>query len=151
MKNKLLYVLMAVVLLASCYGKKIKINDKSEVYYKGDATEAEAKKLGDFLLTKEYFDSSNAKSVQLVKDSSHYIVKFVVDKEAIKKDTVNVKLGYKVWGKWISDNVFDGKAVDVVLADTDMSELMKIERINMQDSITLIGIGTSNKGVDSVK
>ena len=49
------------MLLVSCdrFGKKVEINKKSEVFYKDDATGAEAKKLGTFLLKRNFFDNKN--------------------------------------------------------------------------------------------
>lgn len=72
MKLKLHNILMfLLVFFISCntspYGKKIKVNDRIEVYIKNGATEADAKKFGDYIDT-TWKTSTNKKSFQLSKD-----------------------------------------------------------------------------------
>lgn len=119
-------LLLAVSLLfASCdrFGKKVEVNRMSEVFYKGDATEAEAKKLGDFLLRRNFFDNEYERSVQLSKDSGVYVVRFVVDKAGYEKDKENTLLGFRVWQMWISEEVFNDANTKVVLADDQFNDL----------------------------
>jgi hypothetical protein len=120
-----LLLLAACLSLASCdsYGKKVEINSKSEVFYKDDATEAEARKLGDFLLKRNFFDNRNEKSVQLSKDSGVYVVRFVVDKAGYEGDKENTLLGFRVWQMWISEDVFNNARTRVVLVDDQFNDL----------------------------
>src|SRR4030095_6559193 len=99
MQKIFLLLITASLLLASCdrYGKKVEINNNSEVFYKDEATESEAKRLGNFLLDRNFFDSQNEKSVQLSKDSGIYTVRFVVDKASYETDKENTLLGFRVW------------------------------------------------------
>lgn len=135
MKKLLVFFFSAALLLAACenHGSKININPKSEVFYKGDVTEAEAKKLGNFLLKQGYFTTVDSRSVQLLKEGDIYIVKFVVDEEKLKKDRENVLLGFKVWQMWIQDGVFGGAKTKLVLADNQLKDLQPVEEFTPQE------------------
>ncbi len=119
MKNYFLLAVTAAVLLVSCYGNKVKINDKSEVYYKDGATEAEAKKLGDYLLENEYFDTKDARTVQLLKKDSTYIIKFVTDRKLIESDT-SYTANFQLFGFLIQSDVFENKPIKIELADASL-------------------------------
>lgn len=125
MQKFFLLVITACLLLTSCdrYGKKVDINNKSEVFYKDDATEVEAKKLGNFLLKKNFFDNRSDKSVQLIKDSGIYTVRFVVDKASYEVDKENTLLGFRVWQMWIAEDVFNNAKTKVVLVDDQFNEI----------------------------
>lgn len=143
MKTTLLLLLASLPALLSCnlsngYGKKLKINDKSEVYYKGEGiTEAEAKKLGDYLLRIGYFDNSIRKTVQLMKDKKDdaYIIKFVVDEEALKKKRETAVMTFWYWQDMLSTSVLDGRKTKIILANT------KLEDIEKMDELTRINVG----------
>jgi hypothetical protein len=125
MQKILLLIITASLVLASCdrYGEKVEINNNSEVFYKEDATEAEAKKLGNFLLKRNFFDNSNEKSVQLSKDSGVYTVRFVVDRASYEVDKENTLLGFRVWQMWISEDVFNNAKTRVLLVDDQFNDL----------------------------
>ncbi|MCU7552416.1 hypothetical protein OCK74_25075 [Chitinophagaceae bacterium LB-8] len=125
MQKIFLLLITASLLLASCdrYGKKVEINNNSEVFYKDEATESEAKRLGNFLLDRNFFDSQNEKSVQLSKDSGIYTVRFVVDKASYETDKENTLLGFRVWQMWISEDVFNMAKTKVVLVDDQFNDL----------------------------
>ena len=79
-------IVVLSVLLYSCnspYGKRVKINDRIEVYIKNGATEDEAKSLGNYIDT-VWKGATNQKSFQLSKDSGQYTVRMVVDENKIK-------------------------------------------------------------------
>lgn len=119
MKRIFLFWSIIGLLLTACtpYGDKVEINSNSEVFYKEGVTEADAQRLGDFLLRKNFFDDANERSVQLTKDSGVYVVHFVVDRPAYEKDKENTLLGFKVWQMWIADSVFPNAKTRVVLTD----------------------------------
>ncbi len=134
--RKFLSLLTSVLLLLTAcneYGKKVQINDKSEVYYKENASEAEAKKLGDFLLTKEYFNVTDERSTQLSKENDTYIVKFVVNQDKLNQDKANVMLGFKVWQMWIQDNVFNGAKTKVILTDDQFKDIEQIGEFTTEE------------------
>lgn len=154
-----LLLLGASLILTSCedYGKSVKINDKSEVFYKGDGvTEAEAKNLGAFLLKQEYFNTQDDRTVQLMKEGDSYVVKFIVDQEKIKQqDSATVATGFKVWHMWIQDNVFNGAKVKVVLADEKLNPLREVGQFTAEEKAQINaeeqGAGTSSQlSTDSV-
>lgn len=140
MKKLFFLLVSATLLFTACndHGAKVSINDKSEVYYKGDGvTEADAKKLGDFLLKQGYFTTTDTRSVQLLKVGDAYTVKFVVDEEKLKKDKENVLLGFKVWQMWIKDNVFNGAQTNLILADDQLKDLQPVGEFTAQEKAEL--------------
>jgi hypothetical protein len=135
MRKILLLVLPVTLLLASCdlfnnYGKKYKLNDKNEIYYKGDGvTESDAKKLGDFLLEYKWLDSTKGSSVQLQKDKDEYWVRYVYDKDYYNKNEHQVNMSFWYLQDMISTNVFDGKPVRIALADNKFKDFQTMDPI----------------------
>lgn len=147
MNKMLLSIFGAALLLWACedYGTKVRINHKSEVFYKNDATEAEAKKLGNFLLKQGYFTTVDTRSVQLLKEDEIYTVKFVVEEEKLKKDRENVLLGFKVWQMWIQDGVFGGAKTKVVLANNKLEVLQAVSEFTEQEKLEISSPGTASE------
>ena len=141
MKQLFLALAGAALMLTSCdnNGESVKINDKSEVYYKGNGVdEADAQNLGNFLLKQGYFTTTDERKVQLTKDSATYVVKFIVDEDKIKaQDSVTVATGYKVWQMWLQDNVFDGAKTRLVLVDEKLKDLREIGAFSAQEKAEL--------------
>ena len=115
------------------YGNKVLINAKSEVYYKEGVSEAEAKKLGDFLLKKEYFNTTEERSTQLMKENDVYVVKFVINEEKLNQDKDNVLLGFKVWHMWIQDNVFNGAKTKLLLTDDQFKDVQQVGELTAEE------------------
>jgi hypothetical protein len=116
-RNLFLVLLACTVLFVACsdYGKKVKINEYTEVYYKGEGvTETDAKKLGDYITT-TYKDSKNNKSFQLVKDSGQYVVRMVVDPEKVKDNSLDVS--FMALQFLFESQVFSGNKVKLILTD----------------------------------
>ncbi len=153
MKKLFLFLLTVSFIFTSCddYGKTVTINEKSEVYYKGDGVkEADAKSLGDFLLKQGYFTTTDTRAVQLLKDGEAYVVKFVVDEEKIKQqDTASVTMGFKVWQMWIQEGVFKGAKTKVILADAKLKSLQEVGEFTAQEKADMnaeaAGTGTSSQ------
>lgn len=59
-------------------GTQYKATSKESVYYSGNATEAEAKQLGDELKKMSYFDDAKVRDVLLKKDEEGTTIRFVV-------------------------------------------------------------------------
>ena len=116
-------VVLFAFLLASCnnFGKEVKIK-KSSVYYK-DISEAEAKKVGDYLSNIGYFTDDNDISIQLSKPKDSLELRFVVDAEKIKPEFDEQ---YLLIVSDISDSVFNKAPIIVYLADTDMKVLKRV-------------------------
>jgi hypothetical protein len=119
--KKLLCLIAIISVFAACssYGDKYQVNEKSEVYYKDGMTAEDAKKLGDFLMKNGYFDSTNEKSVQLLKEKDTIAVKFVVDKAKVA-ETESADALFMIMGSAISSEIFSGKPLKIILADAYM-------------------------------
>jgi hypothetical protein len=116
-------ILIGVVLLkiTSCtnYGKKLTFNG-GELYYTAQVTEADAKKLGDYLVKEKFFDG-NKKTVQLNKNGETYEFRMVVIKDGEKgPDTAAT---FTSVAKELSENVFGGGKVVVHLCDDHLKTL----------------------------
>jgi hypothetical protein len=126
--RKILGFLAVLVFLISCnsYGDKLKINDKSEVYYKDGATKEDAKKLGDYLLQNGYFDTKSQKSIQLSKNKDTFNVKFVVDKKRAESEMKDTEGTFTALGMLLSYQVFNGKPTRIMLADQYMKTFREL-------------------------
>lgn len=60
------------------YGTQVKLNDNDEVYYSGEATEEDARFLGDILTEYEYFGSADGATVRIAASKGHYTISFVL-------------------------------------------------------------------------
>lgn len=123
----LLALLIPLTVLISCggdYGNKVTINDKSDVFYKGKGvTESDAKRLGDYLLREGYFDTTTSKSVQLVKDSSAWVVRLVVDKEKYANADGTIAMSMIIFQQAMSEQVFNKEKTRLELVDDEMKPI----------------------------
>src|SRR4051812_31666196 len=118
--------LLTGVTACTNYGKKVKIDGtKGEVYYKGGATEDDAKKVGNFLKENGFINNETVSSMQVVKDGDRYIVRFVYNKDYYNK-TAGLDNVFKVYAAKMSKELFDGKKVDIALADKYFKDFKKI-------------------------
>lgn len=74
-------VVGVALLMEPSFGERIGFGGSDEIYYSGEATEADARKLGQILTDQEYFGQGGA-SVKLEKSSARYRIGFVVVAEA---------------------------------------------------------------------
>ena len=108
-----------------CGSKGTRLEYKgSELYYTNNVTEAEAKKLGDYLYNGGVFSDENKGTVQLDKSGDKYLLRMVV-KEGIDKDENYQKL-IPLFAKGVSKNVFNGAKVEVQLCDSNLNTLKTI-------------------------
>lgn len=117
---QLLFALSVFTLFATAApgnnGKKINYG-KNELYYKG-ATEAEARRLGDYLREGgKYFDDSTRFAVQLEKKNNNYIIRLVVNMEKIRSTNDLNDENYNFITGELSKNVFNGKPITVEVTD----------------------------------
>jgi len=113
-------LLLATALACKPYGKKVEYSN-FEVYYTDAVTEADAKKVGDFIEQKIKPEGSDKKSVQLDKSGDTYALRFVVKKDLEKDD--DAVAGFKAIGQAVSAQVFNGAKVDVHLCDDHFKTL----------------------------
>jgi hypothetical protein len=112
---------IALLRIASCnnYGKKLTFNG-GEVYYTDQVTEADAKKLGEYLVKEKFFDGTR-KTVQLNKTGSTIEVRMVVKKDGEKAP--NTVETFTSVATELSQNVFNGAKVVVHLCDDHLKTL----------------------------
>jgi hypothetical protein len=121
----------------SSYGEKIEFGTSGEeVYYKGDVSEEEARRLGQFLVNTEYFNNQGAKTVQLVREDGKIQVRFVV-KDGVWNNTTQVNM-FKDYGSQISGEVFAGNPIELHLCDVNL---------NTQKAFQLSGSSSDSKGL----
>jgi hypothetical protein len=95
------------------HGKKL-VMGKGEVYYTRNVTVDEAKSLATHLTRIKFF-GKDKKTVQLDREGSTYLVRFVI-KKGLDQDQDYVK-ACKALAAELSLYVFDGKRVDIHLCD----------------------------------
>ncbi len=122
----LILFLLAAITLTSCtnYGKKVK-NSNIEVYYNDGITEEQAQKTADYIykLDTDPETKDNKKSFQLNKDGDTISCKMVVNEDKFKDIPVS---SFEAIGGLISDNVFDGKPVNMVLSTNKFKPLQTV-------------------------
>lgn len=127
--NVISMLVFCSILFASCdidgYGKKVKVSDHTEIFIKNDATEAEAKKLGNFI-DSTWSEQTNQKSFQLSKDSGNYTVRMVVDEEKVKNGTT-LDISFQAIQFLIQEKVFKGSKVSLILTDNKFSDIRTIK------------------------
>lgn len=122
---KILKILLVITLIATCnmgcnedYGKEYKLDDKHNVYYKGEGVdEALAKKLARYLKEQDYFQDSINATVQLVKVKDTFNLNFVVDAARITKGYEN---NFLLFGAFISESVFNKAPVTIQLTNNKL-------------------------------
>lgn len=120
MKNFNLFLVITIICigLSACnqnYGKEYKLDDKHNVYYKGEGVdEALAKKLATYLKEQEYFQDSINSTVQLVKVKDTFNLNFVVDESKIVNGFEN---NFLLFGGYISEMVFNKAPVTIQLTN----------------------------------
>lgn len=108
-----------VILSIDGYGEKLEFNG-TDVYYQETVTEAEAQKLGEYLVEAEFADGGE-KSVQLTRRDSIYVFRMVV-KEGIVEDSANdITLTAMTYA--LSLGVFDGAPVELEACDNTFETL----------------------------
>lgn len=128
---KITRIVIAVVLIAiallkitSCsnHGKKLTFNG-GELYYTSQVTEADAQKLGNYLVKEKFFDGTR-KTVQLNKNGEAYEFRMVMIKDGEKAP--NTVETFTAVSKELSENVFNGGKVVVHLCDHQLKTLRTI-------------------------
>lgn len=124
MKKSILLTMVCCLLTGSmlgCSSKGTKLEyNGSELYYTKNVTEAEAKKLGDFLVKGEFF-GDNKGTVQLDKSGETYQFRIVV-REGLDKDEKYLAV-VPSFANELSKNVFNGSKVEIHLCDSQLTTL----------------------------
>src|ERR1700742_3107831 len=119
--NLVLSAFLLFFMLSACnnLGDK-KIYNGVELYHSKNVTDAEADKLGNYLVTSQFADGK-AKTVQLTKSGDIYQFNFVV-KNGADKDTAIIK-NTKLFASILSAQVFNGAKVEIHMCDEYMKSL----------------------------
>ena len=120
MKN--LYLFLIAMIFVNCGGDRgtlIEFNG-GELYYTSSILSREAYKLGEYLVDVEFFDGER-KTVQINKTGNTYEFRMVV-KKGMEKDEEVIQL-LKIFSIELSEDVFNGYAVDVHLCDEYLETL----------------------------
>jgi hypothetical protein len=110
-------LLAVVATISGCdtFGTKLTFK-KGELYYTQNVDEAQARKLGGFLVEKKYFTDDKAVTVQLDRQDGTFQVRMVVIDDYKSKTGVYPK-SYRIMAALISQEVFDGRPVEIHLTD----------------------------------
>ena len=126
----LLIVFLAFVICRN-YGERLEFN-KGEIYYKSPITDSEAKKLGEYLIEKGFFDG-NPKSLQLVKQDEKYKIRFVIKEEM--RERKNILNSLEQISALTSSAVFDDSPVEVDICDNRFNTVSEIKGIKYGKSL----------------
>ena len=137
--KKLFFISAITLLFTSCnnfasnggFGERVKISDELEVFYKGDATEEEAKALGEYLEEESLIKAvSGTASIQLDKEEDAYTVRIVYNKEAYEENSEAYLFTFSSWPQLVSKKVFKGDDTEVMIADEKFKEVEEVEPMN---------------------
>ena len=111
-----LFAVLAMLAFAGCADYRTKLEfKKGELYYTENTTEAEAKKLGEYLLEQGYFDDTETRTVQLDKKEGKIHVRFVV-KEEYQTNPKALEIFTPI-GAELSKAVFGGAPIVIDICD----------------------------------
>jgi hypothetical protein len=106
------------------WSQKLVFGPGEEVYYTRDVTEAEARRLGQFLQEDGYFAGRGPSSVQLSRETDRIVVSFVVKRNAWKDP--QIVAGFREIGQDISTRLYGGRLVEVRLCDEELTVQKKV-------------------------
>jgi len=108
--------------LISSYGTELTFNG-GQLFYTNSMTEAEATRLGQYLVDNGFFDG-NPKTVQINKSGNTYEFRMVV-KKGIEQDESMIQAA-KIFAAELSENVFNGAPVDIHFCDERLKTIRVI-------------------------
>ena len=120
---------LTATLLVGCsdYGKEKTFNGV-QLFYTTEITDAEADKLGEYLVESEFADGEE-KTVQITKTGSTYDFKMVV-KKGLEQDQ-EYAVVFKQFAADISKNVFNDAQVDLHACDENL-ETLRVYPMSME-------------------
>ncbi len=122
--KKYLFIITLVSLLPILHGctdyGKMKTYNGVDLYHKAPVTDAEAERLGNYLIGAKFADSTE-KSVQITRVGPVYQFRFVI-KEADQNDTTLFKV-FKLFSAELSNEVFNGAPVDIHICDKNFKTI----------------------------
>jgi len=94
---------------------------KTQILYTNKVTKEETQKLANYLISSEFADDKNPKTIKFDKDNDTYLFKMVVYKGAEKNESNVTLLG--LFAKELSEKVFDNKSVKLHMCDDEMNTI----------------------------
>jgi hypothetical protein len=116
-----------VILGANSYGTRIALKNGNELYYTPAVTEAEARKVADYLDTKFPDNKGKVATYQLNKAGGKYEFRAVVQ-EGKENDNLAV-VAFQAMGVLLSLEVLDGAPVDVHLCDRNLKTVRVLDHL----------------------
>ncbi|MEO8662048.1 MAG: hypothetical protein ABI693_26515, partial [Bryobacteraceae bacterium] len=92
---------------------------KGELYYNKPVTAAEAQRVGQFLVDRDYFSDTKEISARLDRDERSYRLQFVVG----SADNLLATMEFSIMGQDISHDLVNGAPVQVILTDNQWKPL----------------------------
>lgn len=105
------------------WGKRFVYNGSS-LFYASSVTEAEARKLGEYLLKAGFFQKEKKGTVQLNKEGEIYQFRMVV-KEGMEKDMEFIKTA-GMFAAEISRDVFEERPLEIHLCDNKLKTVQAV-------------------------
>jgi hypothetical protein len=151
---KIYSILLAGILFLSCNPdsgtekkESISINDEIEVFYSGDATEKDAKKLGNFIRSRNITHEGR---VEVSKKGETYRVNMVYDEDRYDKNPDLYLLHLSSIPKFFSTEVFGKKKTRVFLTDEKWEEVAEVKapkkvKANSVSTVYYLGSVTSQE------
>lgn len=133
-------LLVAAVTVSGCdlngYGSRLEFQG-NDLYYTDAVTEAEAQKLGDFLVDQKFFDDSKRRSVQLTKEGETYQFRMVVvdDYKSMKGVYPN---SFRALASTISRKVLDGKKLEFHLCNDKLETLEVLKPFDLSNPAEIV-------------
>ena len=130
--KSILIITMLSTFLSSCsskYGKEKNFNGV-QLFYTSKVTEAQADKLGKYLISGGFADGEK-KTVQITKTGNTFEFRMVV-KKGIDRDEEFTQI-FKSYASELSKNVFDDEPVEIHLCDENLKTLRVVVPLDESD------------------
>ncbi|MDP6546640.1 MAG: LysM peptidoglycan-binding domain-containing protein [Phycisphaerae bacterium] len=125
----ILLVIFAVVLVGSGgvlfdnYGQRLEFN-AGELYYTSEVTEEEARSLGRYLVSADFFDNT-PRSAQITRSGAVYGFRFIVATGDVQRDIL-LEIAAAQLANELSANVFNNAPVEIHICDESFQTLKRI-------------------------
>ncbi|HEX2534881.1 MAG TPA: hypothetical protein VHK69_14150, partial [Chitinophagaceae bacterium] len=112
---------------------KVAVNPRNTIFFRPEATAAEARKVGDVLTKAGYFTGSNDLEVLLFRDSGRHQVSFVVNEAILAQNEEALLPYFKVYKYLIGKEALAGAPNRVTLINTEFGELKEVEELTPEE------------------
>jgi hypothetical protein len=113
-------VFTGLYVMGSSRGTRL-VFQQGTLYYDAPVTQAEAQRVGEYLVQQEVFNAQQAATVQLNREQDLYQLRFVVNPAVVDNTLTNIQFG--LLGSDIAQNILGGKPLEVALCDPELKPL----------------------------